>query len=204
MTGEMENGRRVYLSSASPRRKELLKLTGIDFTVKPLKGVDETALLVDYRGDVIGQAEYLAREKAKLTLAFGIDGVFITADTLVVSDDGTVLGKPSSKDEAAVFLDRLAGNWHTVITGVALVSTPELSPDLVISIHEVTRVKFAPMTPEEIAAYIETGEPFDKAGGYGIQGRASIYIEKIDGCYFNVVGFPLQAFWRMWQNFLFL
>ena len=201
MTGESDNGRRVYLASASPRRKELLALTGIDFTVMPLGEIDENILTAGYHGDAIGLAEHLSREKAKLALNLGIDGIFITADTLVISGDGAVLGKPNSRDEAEMYLDRLAGNWHTVVTGVALVSKPDLSPDMILSLHENTRVKFAPMTHKEIIDYIDTGEPFDKAGGYGIQGRASIYIERIDGCYFNVVGFPVHAFWKMWQRF---
>jgi len=204
MTGETDIGRRVYLASASPRRKELLSLTGLEFDVMPLGDLDEKALLVNYDGNLIGQAEFLAREKAKLALDLHPDGVFITADTIVISDDGLVLGKPSTPDDAHLYLDRLAGNWHTVVTGVGLVCKPDLSPDFILSIKEVTRVKFSPMTPREINDYIETGEPFDKAGGYGIQGRASIYIEKIDGCYFNVVGFPVHAFWLMWQNFIVL
>jgi septum formation protein len=107
-----------------------------------------------------------------------------------------VLGKPRDPSEAVMFLDRLAGNWHTVATGVALSEKGRIE-----SILEATRVKFAPMTAKEIRDYIATGEPFDKAGGYDIQGRASIYIERIEGDYFNVVGFPVHAFWEMWKKF---
>jgi len=85
-----------------------------------------------------------------------------------------------------------------VATGVALAESPEGRID---SVLESTRVKFARMSAGEVEEYIATGEPFDKAGGYGIQGRASIYIERIEGCYFNVVGFPLHAFWKMWRRF---
>ncbi len=194
--------KKIYLASASPRRHELLALTGLEFEVRPLEDVDEESLLINYTGDMIGRAERLARGKAMIALGLDIPGVFITADTLVISDDGAVLGKPADADEAALFLDRLAGNWHTVVTGVAIAGkSTDDSPDRIESVLETTRVKFAPMTDQEIQSYIETGEPFDKAGGYGIQGRASIYIERIDGCYFNVVGFPLHAFWKLWKWF---
>lgn len=194
--------RRLYLCSHSPRREELLDLTGLEFEIHPLEEIDEEALLADYSGDVIARAEFLAREKAKVALDLGIPGIFITADTLVIADDGTVLGKPRDAAEAELFLDRLAGNWHTVATGVALSERPEKGGETrIASILETTRVKFARMTTKEIRDYIATGEPFDKAGAYGIQGRASIYIERVEGCYFNVVGFPLHAFWEMWEGF---
>jgi len=197
----------LYLASASPRRKELLELTDLAFTVKTPGEIDEEALLKDFAGDVLEQAEYLARAKGRIVLDEGITGIFITADTLVIADDGTVLGKPANELEAGLFLDRLAGNWHTVATGVALsenikdAENVEVSGSRTESILETTRVKFAPMTDDEMKAYIATGEPFDKAGGYGIQGRASIHIERIDGCYFNVVGLPLHAFWKLWGKF---
>jgi septum formation protein len=192
--------RKIHLCSKSPRRAELLELTGLEFEIFPLDGVDEDALLRAYNGDVIGRAEYLAREKAKVALRSGKSGIFVTADTLVIADDGAVLGKPVDANEAELFLDRLAGNWHTVATGVAL-SESEGAKSRISSLVETTRVKFARMTGTEISRYIATGEPFDKAGGYGIQGRASVYIERIEGCYFNVVGFPLHAFWEMWKAF---
>jgi septum formation protein len=193
--------RPIFLCSHSPRRKELLELTGLSFEVRPLAEVDEELLLQDYIGDVIGRAEFLAREKAKIAITSGTPGIYITADTLVIADDGIVLGKPADQNDAELFLDRIAGNWHTVATGVALC---EMGPAGLAwpleSILEATRVKFAPMSSKEIRNYIATGEPFDKAGGYGIQGRASIYIERIEGCYFNVVGFPLHSFWQMWKR----
>jgi len=191
---------RIYLCSKSPRRAELLELTGLEFEVFPLEGVDEDALLRGREGDVVGRAEYLAREKAKAALRLSKPGMFITADTLVIADDGAVLGKPADANEAELFLDRLAGNWHTVATGVAL-SESDGVKTRTSSLVETTRVKFASMTAAEIRRYIATGEPFDKAGGYGIQGRASVYIERIEGCYFNVVGFPVHAFWEMWKAF---
>ncbi len=194
----------LYLGSGSPRRKELLALTGLEFEVRPLEDLDEERLLSDYEGELVSGAEHLARAKARHLLGMGIPGTFITADTLVISDDGAVLGKPRDASEAGLYLDRLAGNWHTVATGVALAETSSdtYSEGRIAGVLETTRVKFAPMTSEEIEEYIATGEPFDKAGGYGIQGRASIYVERIDGCYFNVVGFPLHAFWKMWKTFI--
>ncbi len=190
--------RPLILASGSPRRKELLALTGLDFEVRPLENIDEDALLADYSGEVLGGAEHMAKAKARMAIELKVPGRFITADTLVVADDGAVLGKPGDADEARIFLDRLAGNWHTVATGVAIAEFPEGAR--MSSILETTRVKFAPMDADDIQAYIKTGEPFDKAGGYGIQGRASIHIERIEGCYFNVVGFPLHGFWKMWKE----
>jgi septum formation protein len=193
----------LYLSSHSPRRKELLELTGLAFEVRPIANIDEDKLTEHYKGDVLFGAEYLAREKAKEVPGQGIPGIFITADTLVIADDGIVLGKPKDASEAEIFLDRLSGNWHTVATGVALteISQGGKKPRTE-SILETTRVKFTSMTSREIRDYIATGEPYDKAGGYGIQGRASVYIERIEGCYFNVVGFPIHAFWEMWKGFI--
>ncbi len=191
----------LYLASASPRRKELLGLTDLEFQLIQPGDIDEEAILQNHSGDLLEQAEFLAREKGRIALEQGASGIFITADTLVIADDGTVLGKPADEVEAGMFLDRLAGNWHTVATGVALSENIEGTEPRIESTLETTRVKFAPMTDEEITAYIATVEPYDKAGGYGIQGRASIHIERIDGCYFNVVGFPLHAFWELWKKF---
>lgn len=193
----------VYLGSKSPRRKELLGLTGIKFNIFSITGMDEDALLAEYPGDILEAAEHLAVEKARLALSSKDDGIFITADTLVITDDGSVLGKPSGKDEARQFLNLLAGNWHTVVTGVALAESgsQDQAEIRIASTLETTRVKFAPMTSDEIEEYIATDEPYDKAGGYGIQGRASVHIEGIEGCYFNVVGFPLHAFWKLWKSF---
>jgi len=192
----------IYLASASPRRNELLELTGLTFSVKPLENFDEDLLMKSCDCDVTESAEFLAREKAKTALAKTPDAIIIAADTIVISDDGKVLGKPSSDSEAAMFLDKLAGNWHTVATGIAVAERNITNgTDRILSALETTRVKFADMSDEEIQDYISTGEPFDKAGGYGIQGRASIHIERIEGDYFNVVGFPLHAFWEIWKQF---
>jgi septum formation protein len=195
----------IFLASHSPRRRELLRLTGLKFELFPIEITDENLLLDDYNGEIIGQAEHIANSKLAIAMKANLPGTFITADTIVVSEDGVVLGKPSTEKEAELFLDRLAGNWHTVATGVAIGKWDKSEylggKKITDSILVTTRVKFGTMSKLEIREYIATGEPFDKAGAYGIQGRASIYIEKIDGCYFNVVGFPLNAFWKMWQKF---
>lgn len=195
----------IYLASRSPRRRELLQLTGLEFEILPLEIQDEKALLEGFSGDIVEQAECIALAKIRLALDSNLPGIFIAADTIVVSEDGVVLGKPANKLEVGLYLDRLSGNWHTVATGVALARRQKSESlggtEHIESVLVTTRVKFSPMTRTEIREYIATGEPFDKAGGYGIQGRASIFIEKIDGCYFNVVGFPLNAFWNLWKNF---
>lgn len=193
----------IYLCSHSPRRQELLKLTGLQFEILPLDGLDEEAFMESYVGNnVIGMAEHLAIQKGKAAVALGLNGIFITADTLVIADDGKLLGKPRDRTEAEIFLERLAGNWHTVATGVALSQRAGLSGLRQNSILETTRVKFGQMTRHEIDEYISSGEPFDKAGGYGIQGKASIFVERIEGCYFNVVGFPIYSFWQMWKRYI--
>ena len=191
---------KIYLASKSPRRRELLAMTGLEFEVMLMEDLDEDSILSEYPGDVESGSERIAREKAGLAISKNIPGIFITADTLVIADDGTVLGKPSDKRQAELFLDRLAGNWHTVSTGVAIARLKSSGESKTVSLYEKTRVKFSTMSESEIKAYIETGEPFDKAGGYGIQGKASVYVERIEGCYFNVVGFPLSAFWKMWKS----
>ena len=117
-----------------------------------------------------------------------VDGeVILSADTVVVLDEA-VMGKPASDEEAEEMLRQLSGNWHRVFSGLTLMVPVEGRS---ISGEEVTRVKFRDLEPEEIRDYIATGEPFDKAGGYGIQGRGSALVERIDGCYFNVVGLPV-------------
>jgi septum formation protein len=187
----------IFLASKSPRRRELLALTGLTFSIFETNEVDEEDVISKYIGETEKASEFMAVEKANNVLKSGVDGIFITADTIVVDESKSILGKPADEEEAAKFLRILSGKWHMVSTGVAIVDSADKK---IHSINETTLVKFGPMTDEEISSYIATGEPFDKAGGYGIQGRASIYIEKIDGCYFNVVGFPLYAFWNLWKK----
>lgn len=175
----------IYLASGSPRRRELLHLTGLPFTVCPSR-VNETTY--DASNPVV-LVETLALAKARDVANREGWGISIGADTVVVHR-GEILGKPASPVQAREYLTRLAGEAHQVITGVAVVVAGG-GPELVE--HEITQVVFRPLTPEEIAGYVATGEPLDKAGGYGIQGLGSLLVARIEGCYFNVVGLPLAT-----------
>lgn len=178
---------RLILASRSPRRAELLRAAGFEFEVIPTD-VDER----------IGQGEppgqYVVRVAAAKAWAVGarVSGaVVLAADTAVVLD-GEVLGKPVDDDEARRMLRRLSGRAHHVMTGVALYRGGETVQDLV-----VTQVRFAPLSETEIAWYVATGEPRDKAGAYGIQGRGSRFIDWIEGSYSNVVGLPVATVYRL-------
>ena len=125
------------------------------------------------------------------------DSLFIGADTVVVAAD-EILGKPESPDDARRMLRLLSGAVHEVHTGLAVIRRPGAMEAVV---EEVTRVTFAPLSDEEIDAYIATGEPFDKAGAYGIQGIGGRYVTRIEGCYFNVMGLPLARLWSLLREF---
>ncbi|MFQ5777724.1 MAG: Maf family protein [Terriglobia bacterium] len=183
---------RLILASASPRRRELLANAGFSFAVVPSR-VRES----DPRGEPPAAfAERMARLKAenvarKLSPQDGM--VVLGADTIVVLN-GTVLGKPRSHEDARGMLAQLSGRIHEVITGVAL-AAPATACSAVA--HERTRVVFRSLTSEEIATYVAGGEPLDKAGAYAIQGVASRFITRIEGCYFNVMGLPVSLVDRL-------
>ena len=168
------------LASQSPRRSEILRQAGIPFTVR-VAAVDETPL----EGEK--PEEYVVRlaELKALAVPAAPDETVLAADTTVVID-GEMLGKPADAAGARRMLERLSGRQHEVITGVCLKRGVEVVRDCA-----ATKVWFAPMSAREIEEYVASGEPMDKAGAYAIQGLASKFIEKIDGCYFNVVGLPV-------------
>lgn len=180
----------LVLASASPRRRELLAQAGFNFTVAP------ASIPEDLRPGEhpLAYVTRLAREKAQSVyarLASGLSSgdestVVLGADTTVVSPNGEVLGKPADAADAARMLRLLSGATHEVMTGVAVVSASGIE-----IAAEVTHVSVVTLSDEEIAAYIATGEPMDKAGAYAIQGYAARWIPRIHGCYFNVVGLPL-------------
>lgn len=173
--------RRLILASASPRRADLLTAAGLAFSVVAAD-IDEQPL-ADEPPDAY--VRRLAAGKAQAVLAQHADAAVLGADTTVVVD-GAILGKPVSVTDAADMLQRLQGRDHEVLTGVALALGATLDVQLAR-----TRVWFAPMTSDEVAAYVGTGEPMDKAGAYAIQGRASRWVTRIDGSYTNVVGLPV-------------
>ncbi len=172
----------IILASASPRRRELLEGLGLELTICPAKGEEHPEPGLS-GGET---AKRLSRAKClEIASQAEEDAVVIAADTVVCLDD-EILGKPADEEDAARMLKALSGRDHRVYTGVTVARGGR-----VLSDFEETAVHFRPLSEREIAAYIATGEPMDKAGAYGIQDRASLFVRGIEGDYFNVVGLPL-------------
>ena len=187
----------IVLASASPRRSELLRQIGIDFKVisSEVEEVFDQSLLPEElvqklsfqkADDVAGKLQKIGRETC----------LVIGADTIVLGEK--VLGKPCDRLQAYSMLKSLSGRWHDVITGVTIIDT---ASNKAISSFERTKVKMRDLSDREIDAYIATGEPMDKAGAYGIQGVGAVLVERIEGCYFNVVGLPLTRLAMMLKDF---
>ena len=177
----------LILASASPRRSELLRNAGIAFTVEPAHVPEQPApgeTPLDY-------AQRMARTKARTVFARHPESAVLGADTVVVVDQH-LLEKPADKRDAARMLALLSGRTHHVITGICLVADGFEQTEA-----EVTQVTFSILSDAEIADYVATGEPMDKAGAYAIQGIASRWVEHIEGCYFNVVGLPVPRVYRI-------
>lgn len=173
---------RILLASASPRRRELLEMLGVKDLVIIPANTDETVTGLSPEETV----RAIALEKARAVAgSAAASDIIIAADTLVYLNGGA-LGKPGDASDAALMLRGLSGNRHTVYTGVALIHDGRE-----LTFFERTDVYFRALSDEEIAAYIRTGEPMDKAGAYGAQGRGAAFIERIEGDFFNVVGLPL-------------
>jgi len=185
--------KKIVLASQSPRRKELLHLIVPDFSVHP-SGSDEIASGTDPAAYVKELALMKAQDVAEKTVG---DCIIIGADTIVVLD-GEILGKPKNEKEAHDMLKTLSGQIHEVFTGVALYDRISGGS---MCFSERTEVEFYPLSDKEIADYIATGEPFDKAGGYGIQGHGAYLVKGIKGDYFNVVGLPVASLARHLQRF---
>jgi septum formation protein len=175
----------LILASASPRRAELLRAAGINFTVRAAD-IDETIQPGESPHDYVLR---LSREKA-LAVARD-DELTLGADTTVVIN-GEIAGKPVDNDDARRMLRALSGQWHEVLTGVTLARAVRILSNLAS-----TRVKFAEMSDAEVDWYVATGEPMDKAGAYAIQGHAALFVERIEGSYSNVVGLPVQMVYRL-------
>ncbi len=176
---------RLLLASASPRRRELLASLRVPFEVMPSEVVEDTAPLQTESAEQF--AVRLAWQKATAVASLNPEDLVLAADTIVVLD-GRVLGKPADVNEAAVMLRALRGRQHKVITGVFIV---QLSSGLQIATSDQTVVTFREYTDQEIAAYVATGDPLDKAGAYGVQSQSFHPAKDIEGCYFNVMGLPL-------------
>jgi septum formation protein len=178
----------LILASASPRRREILESAGILFETRPAD-VDETPLLHETAEEYVRR---LAEEKARAVWRVG--DTVIGADT-VVAVDKVLLAKPADGEEAARMLRLLSGRRHRVLTGVCFFDGEKAETAV-----EETFVEFLPLSDEEIAGYVATGEPFDKAGAYGIQGAASKFVARIEGCYFNVVGLPIARVYEFLRS----
>ena len=185
---------KLLLASASPRRAEILRNAGFTFEMRPAD-VDETRLPNEPAVDYVLR---LALEKARIAAHHAAanqdsPAICIAADTTVALG-GHILGKPANTEDARRMLRELSGRTHQVLTGLALISVPDRRE---ISHVETTKVTFVQLSQAEIENYLASGEPFDKAGAYGIQGLAGRYINRIEGCYFNVMGLPLSRLWTM-------
>ena len=180
------------LASKSPRRKKLLNQVGFKFSIVP-------SGLIEYQNkDLPSEAlvETLAREKALRVAKLYNEKIIIGADT-VVFHEGQILGKPKNKNESFKMLKSLSGKSHEVITGVSII---QLNKNIDHTFNSRTFVTLIPLSDKEILSYIKNHNPSDKAGSYGIQDGFSIYIKKINGCYYNVMGFPLSKFFQNYLN----
>ncbi len=178
---------KIILASRSIRRKEILEHLGLDIEIK-VSGADEN---IDPHTPPGLYTEILSLRKAEAVLPCPNDKMIIASDTIVYAG-GEILGKPHDREDAIRMLTLLSGNVHTVYSGVAVIYNGETYVT-----HDETEVIFRPLDREEIERYVDSGEPFDKAGGYGIQDRASVFIQGIKGDYFNVVGLPVYKMFEI-------
>ncbi|MGB9839302.1 Maf family protein [Thermovenabulum sp.] len=186
-------GRKLVLASSSPRRIELLKQIGLDFEVIPANIEEEK--IIELKPDELVQK--LAIEKVISVSKKVRNSIVIGADTLVYAEN-KVLGKPRTEKEALDMLLLLSNKWHKVYSGIAVLDTE--TQKLITDVEE-SGVKFKSISEKEAKNYIQTGEPMDKAGAYAIQGKGAVFIERIEGCYYNIVGLPLFKLVKLLEQF---
>ncbi|WP_411329328.1 Maf family protein [Blautia hansenii] len=186
--------RKIILASASPRRRELLEQGGIPFTVIPSQ--TEEKITTEQPGQAVEELSYL---KCSDIYEKSLGDVLVIGADTVVASEGKILGKPSSQKDAVKMLQSLQGREHEVYTGVTIMAR-EGNENRKKTFHEKTKVVFYPMSDEEIRSYVNTGEPMDKAGAYGIQGKSAVFIKEISGDYNNVVGLPLARLYQELKN----
>lgn len=190
---------KITLASSSPRRAEILRNAGFGFTVLASE-IDESqkpgedAAVYVWR---MAEAKVRVAETSLLRMPETLSSVVVAADT-VVSIDRDILGKPSSPADARSMLRRLSGRWHDVFTGLAVLAPNTREATIAV---ESTRVQFSALSDREIDEYVESGEPFGKAGAYAIQGLGGRFIARVDGCFFNVVGLPLARLYGILRQF---
>lgn len=183
---------RIILASNSPRRRQILSQLGVQFEVIPSK-FEENISNMNPENMVM----YFAEEKAMSVAKNIMEEAFIIGADTIVYQEG-IMGKPKDNEDAARMLKNLSGVFHTVITGISVIHTPSLKK---VTDYEKTLVKFKNLSDGEIQAYIKSGEHIDKAGAYAIQGIGSLLVEKIEGCYFNVVGLPVYRLSKILDGF---
>lgn len=186
--------RKIILASASPRRRELLEQGGIPFTVIPSQA--EEKITTEQPGQAVEELSYL---KCSDIYEKSLGDVLVIGADTVVASEGKILGKPSSQKDAVKMLQSLQGREHEVYTGVTIMAR-EGNENRKKTFHEKTKVVFYPMSEDEIRSYVNTGEPMDKAGAYGIQGKSAVFIKEISGDYNNVVGLPLARLYQELKN----
>ncbi len=180
------NTRKIILASKSPRRRDIFNNIGLTFGVAP-SFADETIVeYQDYKDYVIK----IARKKGEDIAQKFKESIVVASDTIVVKDD-QILTKPQDKEDAYRMLKMLSGDWHSVFSSVYIIDG-YLGKTIADAVE--TKVKFIDLSEEAIENYLNTEEPYDKAGAYGIQGKGAKFVEKIDGCFFGVVGFPVSLF----------
>lgn len=182
----------MILASQSPRRRELLGFITEDFEIVPAQGEELLPEGISPSDAVILLSKQKAEEirRRRFPDMPEIPDTIIAADT-VVAVDGEILGKPADRENASEMLHKLSGRKHSVFTGVTVISGAET-----VSFAEETLVEFYPLTDEEIQSYIDSGDPMDKAGAYGIQGRGALLVKRIEGDYYNVMGLPVGRLYR--------
>lgn len=188
---------KLILASASPRRAEILTAVGWEFT-KDAAGIDETELSGEHPGDYVSR---LALEKAQAVAEKYDEAIVLGADTTVVIDD-QIIGKPFDLKDAERMLKMLSGKRHEVLTGVALIRKSATENQKSIVGLQRTGVKFAELNQQEINFLVENGSPLDKAGAYAVQAQAALFIEEIQGDYWNVVGLPVSLVYRLVEELL--
>lgn len=188
------NGKRLVLASASPRRAYLFELVGFDFEVM-VSDVDEDN--EEYSMPEVHVLE-LSQKKAWKVAETIKDGLIVGADTIVVLDT-EIFGKPGNADEAAQMLRRLSGRTHTVYTGFTIIEKPG---GKIASDYDRTDVRFRHLSQQEITEYVKTRNSLDKAGAYGIQDQGALFVSGVNGCFYNVMGFPVTKFYETLRRFL--
>ncbi len=186
---------KVILASKSPRRVEILEKIVKEFEVVQ-SNFDENT--IDFKGDIAKYVKDLSINKAiEVSKRLNEPSIVIAADT-VVFQNGKVLEKPKNEEDAFSMLSSLSGNTHKVYSGICLINTYD---DTVVTDCDCTEVKFSELNPRQIRNYINSGEPMDKAGAYGIQGLGGAFVERIEGCYYNVMGLPLNKLYKALENY---